>query len=253
MNNLFGGYGRSIADTIGARLFRTSGIGIQAVDQCVFSDIPMLDSIRDVAARLIRHVPGLANRAVIGARWARAAILRGDPDFEEIVNDFIRYWLEIRRITQAVREGAVEALLGPWDQIAPGQLLKFLRDKTLQLAKLQRPIFESRHQHQRQRFYIGSLDVPTLESDTTERMRLASLNPTPEELLVGTQLVDPRLQTLFSDLDPVEQNVAIRHSEGWTWAEAAALNGQPPAYGESVRRKIKRRIGCTPAVYGARP
>ncbi|WP_174189220.1 hypothetical protein [Nocardia barduliensis] len=256
MDSLIGRHGLSVADTIGAQLFRSSGIRIRdhAVYQHVFSELPVFDSIRDIAARLLRHVPGLPNRALIGARWARAAILRGDPDFEEIVDDFIWYWLEIRRITQAVHDGAIEALLEPWDHIAPGQLLKFLRDRTLQLAKLQQGLLGSRHQHQRQRYYVGSLDIPLLESGTTEGMRLASLNPTPEDLFVETQLSDPRLKALFTDLDPIEQRVAfLRHSAGWTWAEAAARYGQTPAYGESVRRKIKRRINCTPAIYGARP
>ncbi|MFI9638121.1 hypothetical protein ACIHAX_36090 [Nocardia sp. NPDC051929] len=256
MDSLIGRHGLSIADTIGAQLLRSSGLRIRAhaVYQHVFSELPVFDSIRDIAGRLLRHVPDLPNRALAGARWARAAILRGDRDFEEIVDEFIWSWLEIRRITQAVHDGAIEALLEPWDHITPGKLLKFLRGRTLQLAKLQQGLLGSRHQHQRQRYYVGSLDIPLLESGTTVGMRLAALNPTPEDLLVETQLSDPRLKALFSDLDPIEQRVAfLRHSAGWTWPEAAARYGQTPAYGESVRRKIKRRINCTPATYGARP
>ncbi|MCQ4045836.1 hypothetical protein ACFOSC_27840 [Streptantibioticus rubrisoli] len=52
---------------------------------------------------------------------------------------------------------------------------------------------------------------------------------------------DPRLDRVFRGLAPAEEAVALVWADGGTSWEGAALDtGLPAAYGERVRRKLKR-------------
>ncbi|MFJ6088023.1 hypothetical protein ACIQI8_42345 [Streptomyces sp. NPDC092369] len=73
---------------------------------------------------------------------------------------------------------------------------------------------------------------------------LVTASPSVEDLALGAALDDPRLAVILDVLDPRERRVALAwaHWQPNTWAEAAVLAGAPgpAAYGERVRRKLKR-------------
>lgn len=52
-----------------------------------------------------------------------------------------------------------------------------------------------------------------------------------------------RVERVLRMLKPPERRVALAYADGYadTWEKAAAACGMPPAFGERVRRKLKRK------------
>ncbi|KOY59496.1 MULTISPECIES: hypothetical protein [unclassified Streptomyces] len=80
-----------------------------------------------------------------------------------------------------------------------------------------------------------------------------SSGPDPFEMLFGHLPDDPRISSVLARLDPAERAVAVTYSAPaarWTWTEAAAVAAEsypaafagadPRAFGERVRRKLRR-------------
>jgi len=117
--------------------------------------------------------------------------------------------------------------------------LSWLRGKTRSVHRQLTPLWQRKAGHRR----VLLLDTP-LGSNGLTLHDLVAGSPAPEEAALGTVPDDPRLAAVLNSLDPQERRVALAfaHWQPNSWAEAAALTGaaDPVAYGERVRRKLKR-------------
>ncbi|MFE5519910.1 hypothetical protein ACFQ9Q_19620 [Streptomyces virginiae] len=140
------------------------------------------------------------------------------------------------------REAVSTALLGDW--AAPLDRIGRLHPSSLaQLAAEARvihrqltPLWRRKAGHGR----VLMLDTPLGNGATL--YDLVGGRPDPKDLILGTE--DARLGAVLRALAPEERKVALTwaHWQVTTWTEAAALIGatDPVAFGERVRRKLKR-------------
>ncbi|MER7773235.1 hypothetical protein [Kitasatospora sp. NPDC096140] len=209
---------------------------------------------------------------------ARAAAVEGR---HQAVDEFSRTWLRIRK-AEEWREAVSTALMGNWlhsvgirrpecppwgwplELLSPESMISCVEDwgvvpmfmdgagDTIVVTVLDK---ESRMVHQElqplwQRKVNGGrlhlLDRPV--SDGLALRDLITDRCGPEEILLGQEPDDPRVTAVLERLTPAERAVvkAWAYMGATTWEEAAQIAGadDPAAFGERVRRKL-RRLGNT--------
>lgn len=119
--------------------------------------------------------------------------------------------------------------------------LGWLRDRTRKAHRELTPLWRRKTGHQR----VVLLDTPLGDEGFT-LYDLVVGSPTAEDLALGALPDDPRIAVVLNSgsLNALDRRVALAWAY-WqpnSWAEAAALAGapDPAAYGNRVRRKLKR-------------
>ncbi|WP_162948072.1 hypothetical protein [Streptomyces europaeiscabiei] len=120
----------------------------------------------------------------------------------------------------------------------PSAALGKLRAEARAIHRQLVPLWRRRTRHGR---------VLSLDAGLGDGLSLYDLVATDIDALahtVGEVFEDERLNHVLHGLDPAERQVVFAYAEGegTTWAEAAAASGatDPTAFGERVRRKVKR-------------
>ncbi|MFE4626968.1 hypothetical protein [Streptomyces mirabilis] len=147
------------------------------------------------------------------------------------------------RRSERWREALSTALLGAWytplDETGylPSLALQALKREACALHRQLTPVWERRNRRGR---------VLSLDADLGG-LSLYDLVAADIDLLAHTEggvYEDERLNAILRGLDPAERHVVVAYAEGegTTWTEAAAHvgAGAPEAFGERVRRKVKR-------------
>ncbi|MEV6002160.1 hypothetical protein AB0M25_23520 [Streptomyces griseomycini] len=199
--------------------------------------------LRTFAEQLSGTQAPVAREAVMAALAARNSAIEGDS---AAVNEFSRTWLGISNPEQW--RAAVEmALLGDWVDVL-GQRLS----KDPEIMELL-----SRHTD-REHLYLQPLwhrqargrPVRLLEDPVAAGVSLRDVitdHRRPEDHLMRSEVTDPRLDAVLAHLMPAERAVAMTYAtQRVTWTQAAAEGGakDPHAFGERVRRKLKRLGMC---------
>ncbi|UQU62542.1 hypothetical protein COUCH_26370 [Couchioplanes caeruleus] len=185
----------------------------------------------------------LAVRAVF---WAavrvRRAILR-EENSEEIVREFMLEFLDLFPKGQPHIEAAKEALLeDAWLKAEPENVKTVLLKRIRELHRNHRLIGDTELGYRR----LVSLHTPLGQADSDAVLTLAEALADPrsvEDLVLSLpEFRDPRIDRVLDKLKPGEREVADLYAvhDGMTWDLAAAAAGQPPAFGERVRRKLDR-------------
>ncbi|XVV08186.1 hypothetical protein ACQP2X_25385 [Actinoplanes sp. CA-131856] len=187
----------------------------------------------------------LGVRAVFRAAVrARKAIIH-EENSEEIVREFMLRILDLFPNGQPHVEAAKEALLeDAWMKAAPENVKKVLFKRIRELHRNHRLIGDTKLRHR----HVVSLHAPLGQegSDSDVVLTLAEALADPrssEDLVLGSpEFRDPRIDRVLDKLKPGEREVADLYAvhDGMTWDLAAAAAGQPPAFGERVRRKLDR-------------
>jgi hypothetical protein len=143
------------------------------------------------------------------------------------------------------REAVSTAVMGAWcdpmwdSGYLPVTALGALRAEARSVHRQLMPVWRRRNRHGR---------VLSLDADL-DGLSLYDLVAADIEITHATGGIfeDDRLNRLLSGLDPVERQVVFAYAEGegTTWTEAAAAAGavDPVAFGDRVRRKVKRLAG----------
>jgi hypothetical protein len=142
------------------------------------------------------------------------------------------------------REAVSTALLGNWcDPLLstghlPSTALGALKAEARSVHRQLAPVWKRRTRHGR---------VLSLDAALGGGLSLHDLVAADVDLLAraaGGVFEDERLNTVLGGLDPAERRVVFAYAEGegTTWAEAAAAAGatDPEAFGERVRRRVRR-------------
>ncbi|TJZ94745.1 hypothetical protein [Actinacidiphila oryziradicis] len=172
----------------------------------------------------------------LGAR--QAAILGAD----HLVDSFATQ--VIGRQGTKWREAVSTALLGDWvapllrgDRLGP-EALGHLKTEVDKLHRQLMPLWRRRTRGSR----LLLLDTPL--GDGLSLYDLLTGYPDPQHTVTEAVLGDARLKALLRVLHPDERAVALAwtHADVATWTEAALCAGaqDPVAFGERVRRKLKR-------------
>lgn len=177
--------------------------------------------------------------AVMAALMARNACIEGDT---AAVDEFSRTWLNLGR-PQAWRAAVEMALLGDWVK-ALGQhlrddaeIMELLHRHTEREHRLLQPLWERKS---------GGRTVRLLEDPVASGVSLRDVitdDRRPEDGLLRGETEDSRILAVLADLTPAEGAVAMAYStQRMTWPQAAALVGadDPDAFGNRVRRKLRR-------------
>jgi hypothetical protein len=178
--------------------------------------------------------------------WAavrvRKAIIH-EENSEEIVKEFMLEFLDLFPKGEPHVEAAKEALLeDAWMEAEPENTKKVLRKRITELHRNHRLIGTTELGHH----HIVSLQAPAdrARSDSGMILTLEDALADPravEDLVLGMpEFRDPRIDRVLKKLKPGEREVADLYAghDGMTWDRAAAAAGQPPAFGERVRRKL---------------
>ncbi|MGA5822629.1 hypothetical protein ACPC54_32810 [Kitasatospora sp. NPDC094028] len=181
--------------------------------------------------------------ALLAALAARNAAILGDA---EGVDGFSRVWLGLSR-PERWREAVEMALLGDWVQaLGSGRatddhitgLLK--RHADVEHRRLQ-PLWERKVRGRRTALLSEPVGVDRVVADLLVDHR------SPEAEALWSELADSRLLGVLRGLEPAEAEVAAAWAAdpgaNWTRAAAAADHPSPAAFGERVRRKLKRLGG----------
>ncbi|MEU3620532.1 hypothetical protein ABZ725_51090 [Streptomyces sp. NPDC006872] len=177
--------------------------------------------------------------AVMAALVARNACIEGDT---AAVDEFSRAWLGLSR-PQQWRSAVEMALLCDWVEALgrhlsnDAEIMELLHRHTDRAHRCLQPLWERKSSGRRVRL----LDEPvtpgvSLRDVITDHRR-------PEDHLMLGEVEDPRIRTVLTHLTPSERAVAMTYAmQRMTWAQAAAEGGagDPEAFGERVRRKLKR-------------
>lgn len=186
----------------------------------------------------LSRAPSVPARAALSAALAaRNAAIEGDI---EAVDAFSRTWLGLSR-PEAWREAVETALLGDWIEALGRGLATdaYISDLLHRHAgsehRALQPLWERRVRGKR----TVLLGQP-LGSDFTVQDLLAELY-TPEDAALAGELADSRLLAVLRGLAPDEAALArVWAAGGDSWTQAALDAGLPTAFGERVRRKLKR-------------
>ncbi|NED53828.1 hypothetical protein G3I24_23380 [Micromonospora aurantiaca] len=178
--------------------------------------------------------------------WAavrvRKAIIH-EENSEEIVRNFMLDFLDLFPNGEPHVEAAKEALLeGAWIEAKPENTKNVLRKRITELHRNHRLIGTTELGHH----HIVSLQAPSdrAHSDSGKILTLEDALADPcavEDLVLDMpEFRDPRIDRVLKKLKPGEREVADLYAghDGMTWSRAAAAAGQPPAFGERVRRKL---------------
>ncbi|MFH8894505.1 hypothetical protein [Streptomyces sp. NPDC017949] len=188
-------------------------------------------------------LPGGEPREALAAAFAaRSAALDGNA---ARVDAFSREWLGLAH-PERWREAVEMALLSDWTSALPAgaaddayvseQLRRRARTEHTRL----RPLWERGRFHGRR---TALFSEPLRGGGTVED--LVADGRTPETEALFTELADSRIAAVIWELrtQEGEQGYAVAWnwaSAGEGWAQAAADAGLPEAYGERIRRKLKR-------------
>ncbi|MFE2293881.1 hypothetical protein [Streptomyces sp. NPDC059452] len=194
--------------------------------------------LKALAVQLTSHPLPVAREAVIAALVARNAAIEGDV---EAVDEFTRSWLGIGS-PEMWREAVETALLGDWvetlgarlsgDAEAMALLGRHARVEHLHLQ----PIWERKAFGHRVRLLEDPVSEGRTLGDFITDRRL------PEDRVLGC-VEDDRVPSALRALAPEERAVAeVYAASRMTWSQAAEATGadDPVAFGERVRRKLKR-------------
>ncbi|MEV8047696.1 hypothetical protein AB0P02_28220 [Streptomyces griseoluteus] len=142
------------------------------------------------------------------------------------------------------RKAVTTALIGEWceplvhDGHLPFTALGALKAEARRVHRQLVPIWRRRTRHGR---------MLSLDADLGDGLSLYDLVADGVDLLTHTTsgtCEDDRLNAVLRGLDLVERQVVFAYAEGEStiWTEAAAASGamDPTAFGERVRRKVKR-------------
>jgi hypothetical protein len=211
---------------------------------------PITDNIvRDIGwpgwSALTKTFVELGVRAVFWAAVrARNAIIH-EENSEEIVREFMIKMLHRRPNGQPHVEAAKEALLeDAWLKEEPEDIQEVLRRRITELHRNHRLIGDTKLGHR----HIASLQAPLGRAGDDSDMVLTLEDALADPCLVEDLVLslppfrDPRIDRVLVKLKPGEREVAdlyVVHDD-MTWDRAAAAAGQPPAFGERVRRKLIR-------------
>ncbi|MGW2818254.1 hypothetical protein [Streptomyces sp. NPDC001415] len=175
--------------------------------------------------------------ALVAALAARCAVIDGDTG---AVDMFSRNWLGLSR-PELWREAVEMALLGDWVQVLGRGcadnpfILDLLRRHTDAEHRALLPLWERRVRGKR----TALLSQPVGTAWTVEDLLVE--HRTPESEVLAAELADSRLGAVLRSLEPDEASTARAWATtAQTWDQAALATGCPPAYGERVRRKLKR-------------
>ncbi|MEV5981997.1 hypothetical protein [Streptomyces sp. NPDC052114] len=176
------------------------------------------------------------------ARSARDAALRGD---HEAVDSFSRLWLGVRD-AKSWRDGVIDALLhGEWDSgplTADHTFTEALKLIARRWVARWKPLWERMQNRQ----YVELLSRPLVPGRTDLGTLADTLTvPSTEDLVLGREIEDPRLRWILRQLaaDSARDHAVARvfaENPRLNWKDAASAAGLPEAYGERVRRKLKR-------------
>ncbi|MGW7824756.1 hypothetical protein ACWGLF_43490 [Streptomyces puniciscabiei] len=178
-------------------------------------------------------------QAVMAALVARNACIEGDT---AAVDAFARTWLGLRR-PQPWRAAVEMALLGDWvDALGrhlsnDAEIMELLHRHTDREHRCLQPLWERKS---------GGRRVRLLEDPVAPGVSLRDViadHRRPEDGLLLGEVEDPRILAVLTHLAPAERAVAMTYStQPMTWAQAAAEGGagEPEAFGNRVRRKLKR-------------
>ncbi|MFJ8969991.1 hypothetical protein ACIRJ3_37695 [Streptomyces anulatus] len=209
--------------------------------------------LRTLAEQLSGPQTFTTREAVMAALVARNACIEGDT---AAVDEFSRTWLHLGH-PQAWREAVEMALLGDWVGALgrhlrrDAEIMELLHRHTQREHRSLQPLWERKS---------GGRTVRLLEAPVASGVSLRDViadGGRPEDGLLRGEMEDPRVLAVLADLAPSEKAVAMAYStQRMTWSQAAALGGagDPDAFGNRVRRKL-RRLGlrhrtasspCTP-------
>lgn len=182
--------------------------------------------------------PSVPARAALSAALAaRNAAIEGDA---EAIDAFSRTWLGLSR-PEAWREAVEMALLGDWVQeLGRGRATDaYINDLLHRHAgsehRALQPLWERRVRGKR----TVLLGQP-LGADLTVEDLLAERH-TPEDAALAEELADSRLLAVLRGMAADETALARAWAvDGESWVQVALDAGLPAAYGERVRRKLKR-------------
>ncbi|MEU5549035.1 hypothetical protein ABZ738_04630 [Micromonospora sp. NPDC047793] len=209
----------------------------------------LLTIVRDIGwpgwSAVTEKLVELVVRAVFRAAVeARESVIHGENS-EEIVRKFMRDVLDLFPKGRPHVEAAKEALLeDAWLKAEPEDVRKVLLKRIEKFHRNHRLIGDTELGHRR----IVSLHSPLGQagSDSDVVLTLAEALADPrsvEELVLSLpEFRDPRIDRVLDKLKPGERKVADLYAvhDGMTWDLAAAAAGQPPAFGQRVRRKLNR-------------
>ncbi|MES9520643.1 hypothetical protein [Streptomyces capoamus] len=199
--------------------------------------------IAAILRTLVEQVGGprtfTVREAVVAALVARNAAIEGDA---VAVDDFSRTWLGLGR--PGPWRAAVEmALLGDWvDALGrhvsdDAEIMELLHLHTHREHRRLQPLWERQVRGRTVRL----LDEPV--GPGLSLRELVAQRGRPEDRLLLGEVEDPRVQAVLARLAPPEKAVAMAYAaQRVTWTEAAVEGGaaDPGAFGERVRRKLKR-------------
>ncbi|MEV7721282.1 hypothetical protein [Streptomyces sp. NPDC088184] len=180
-----------------------------------------------------------SREAVMAALVARNACIEGDT---AAVDDFSRTWLHLGR-PRAWRAAVEMALLGNWVEAlgqhlsGDAEIMELLHRHTEREHRCLQPLWERKS---------GGRTVRLLETPFAPGVSLRDVvsdDRRPENGLLRGEVDDCRLLAVLADLAPMERTVAMAYgAQHVTWAQAAALGGadDPAAFGNRVRRKLRR-------------
>ncbi|MEV0297025.1 hypothetical protein [Nocardia sp. NPDC050710] len=202
----------------------------------------VMDGLQTVFSDLLGRWTGLddfgyllAGRGRSAALRARAAALRND---HEVVTEFARRWLGLKRVTRRVLVAVIAALFDPsWEHVEPDLAIPTLKRIRRVEARLNSDLLGSKAKGD---LRMHSLDVTGGEFPVA----LEPLwKPRPERVLYRVEGFDPRVERVLAQLTEGEREIAVAYAMGgrsFTWAQAAVECGQDPRRGQSVRRKLGR-------------
>ncbi|MET9608455.1 hypothetical protein ABZZ17_25960 [Streptomyces sp. NPDC006512] len=189
-------------------------------------------------AERIRTLPTWPDRSALAAALtARNAAIEGDP---LTVDAFSGAWLRLHRPADW-REAVEMALLGEWVHVlgdgtadSPALLGLLRRHVATEHVHL-RPLWERKSRGRR----TALLSTPVGEGLVLADLLVAP--GLPEELALADEFGDPRIAPVLRRLREPEERLARSWArDGEPWALTATAAGLPEAYGERVRRKLKR-------------
>ncbi|AUY50952.1 hypothetical protein [Streptomyces sp. CB01881] len=180
-----------------------------------------------------------AREALMAALVARNAAIEGDS---VAVDDFSRSWLGLSKPEQW-RESVEMALLGNWVDALGAHLGD---DSEVMDLLLRHSHSEHRHLQPLWERKVRGRRLRLLDDPVAEGVALRDIitdHCRPEDELFFSELEDARVLAVLRSLKPSEAAVAaVYGSSRVTWTQAAeqAGEGDPAAFGERVRKKLKR-------------
>ncbi|TXC97147.1 hypothetical protein [Streptomyces sp. ISID311] len=204
------------------------------------SPVNFIAAVLHTLAQQLREPEAFTTReAVMAALVARNACIEGDS---AAVDEFSRTWLHLGR-PHAWRAAVEMALVGDWVEAlgrhlsGDAEIMELLHRHTEREHRCLQPLWERKS---------GGRTVRLLEAPVASGVSLRDVvsdDWRPEDGLLHDEVDDCRVLAVLADLPPMERAVAMAYgAQRVTWSQAAALGGadDPDAFGNRVRRKLRR-------------